>query len=392
MTQENAQPEEDNAAAPVDDMQALAAAFREFSRTSEIMEESYRRLEQRIHDMDQELAAKNRELALQSDYLNSILDSMSDGVIAVNVDGTVTAFNGAAAHVLGYDSHEVIGRPFRDVFHREFTSPPGRSVMELRTSGGDVVTVSESDRPMEDRDGRRIGMVKVFQDLTELRALRKQVRRKERLAAVGEMAATVAHEIRNPLGGIRGFAALLARDLEGQEAPLRLVNKILTGARDLERVVNELLEYTRPVELHLRTVNASELVDAAAGFVEPNGVNIRNSVDPSAEVMADPDRMRQVFLNLLINAVQSMEPGGEVCVELEFVDEMAVFCFSDSGCGMNREQLEQIFSPFYTTKEKGTGLGLAVASKLVEIHGGEIQAESTPGRGSIFRVRLPRQA
>ena len=232
-----------------DHMRALAEAFEKFTETTKTMDESYRRLETRVAALDRELADANRELALTSDYLESLLESMSDGVTAIDPSGRITAFNRAASAVLGYDRDEVVGQRFPDVFRREFALSPGRRATALRAKDGREIPVSEQDSPLSDRSGHRIGTVKVFQDLTEIEALREQVRQQDRLAAVGEMAATVAHEIRNPLGGIRGFAALLARDVDAEDPRKRLVNKIEVGAKELERVVSELLEYTRPVEL-----------------------------------------------------------------------------------------------------------------------------------------------
>ncbi|MBX7256088.1 MAG: PAS domain S-box protein [Candidatus Hydrogenedentes bacterium] len=373
------------------DIKALAEAFELFTRTTQSMEESYRLLEARMQELDRELAVKNRELAFTSDYLHSILEGMSDGVIAVNTDGIVTTFNQAATRVLGYRADETIGLAFSDVFGREFPAPPGRNAMEWRTKSGEPVLVSECDSPLSDRDGKRIGSVKVFQDLTEIEALRTRVRQKDRLAALGEMAATVAHEIRNPLGGIRGFAALLARDIEEDDPRARLVDRIQVGAKELERVVNELLEYTRPIQLQLQTVSCKEAVEASLSYltIDSSMITVRNEVSPDLRVMADAHRLRQTLMNILLNAAQSIESRGEIRVWAEKDSGLVRLAVSDTGCGMSADQLEKVFSPFFTTKEKGTGLGLAIASKIVESHGGAIRVESEPGNGSTFYIALP---
>lgn len=375
-----------------EDVQALMKAFEEFTRTTRTMEEAYRLLQERLQALDKELADKNRELAVASDYLNSILESISDGVIAVDNSGRITAFNQAASQILGFPPEDVIGCPFRDIFRREFAVPAGRHVMELRTKDDRTVTVSERDSSLSDREGRRIGTVKVFQDLTEIRELRSRMRRKERLAAIGEMAAIVAHEIRNPLGGISGFASLLARDLKTDEPRLRLVEKILQGTRDLERLVEGLLEYTRPIQLRLRWTNCADQVDAATGFIELNSrpIQITNEVPRDLHIMADPDRLRQVFLNILLNAVESISQAGEIRIYAEVDTQHVRILFADTGCGMTPEQMERVFSPFYTTKEKGTGLGLAVAAKIVEAHSGTLSVTSKPGEGSTFCVCIPK--
>src|SRR5690606_38927974 len=186
------------------------------------------------------------------------------------------------------------------------------------------------DAPIADNERREIGQVKVFQDLTQIEALREQVRQQDRLAAIGKMAATVAHEIRNPLGGIRGFAALLARDVVEDDPKSRLVEKILIGVKQLDRVVSDLLEYTRPLELQLRPWSCAELVESAWGFVDPGGrdVTFETAIDPVLYVHADADKMRQVFLNLLINAVQSVTEQGHIRVAAESRDHMVTLSFT----------------------------------------------------------------
>jgi signal transduction histidine kinase len=255
-----------------------------------------------------------------------------------------------------------------------------------------VVSVSERDAPIADRDEQRIGTVKVFEDLTEVEALRRRVRQKDRLAALGEMAATVAHEIRNPLGGLKGYAALLSRDVDAGDPRSRLVSKILEGANQLEAVVSDLLEYTRPVQLRLEPTHCAETVDAVIRYLRdvPEGVAVRNGVDAEHYVLADGLKLRQVLLNIMQNAVQSIDGAGEVSVTCEREAGSIVMRIADTGRGIDADLLERVFSPFYTTREKGTGLGLAVAAKIVEAHGGKLWAESEAGRGSTFFVRLAR--
>lgn len=374
------------------DLAALAEAMNVFTRATSTMEEAYRRLEERVQSLDKELAEKNRRLALTTEYLSNLLESISDGFVAIDAANVITHFNRAAAAILGYAPEEIIGRNFTEVFGRDFLQPAIPGVTHLRAKSGRMVPVNERNSPVSDRQRRRLGYAKTFQDLSEIIALREQMRQVDRLAAIGEMAASVAHEIRNPLGGIRGFAALLARDLADDDARRRLVEKIIAGAESLDKVVNELLEYTRPVELRLRPVSCAEVVDAAMAFIDPGPkhVNLRNAVDPGLKILGDPEKLRQVFLNILLNAVQSIEETGEARVYAEADERLVTIVFADTGCGMTPEQRERMFSPFYTTKEKGTGLGLAVSLKIVEAHGGAIEAVSEPGRGTAVSVVLPR--
>ncbi len=372
------------------DLRALTEAFDRFNRTSATMEESYRKLEARIQSLDSELQEKNRQLTLTTEYLNAVLNSMSDGVIAVSRGGAITTWNPAAANILGLDE-DITGRPYAEVFG-ERAAGPGARLKEWRNRKGQKVPVSERTAPINDRNGERLGEVSVFQDLSELEALRGEVRRKDRLAALGEMAATVAHEIRNPLGGIQGFAALLERDLPADDPRHRLVEKILAGTRSLDRVVNELLEYTRPVELRIEPIDARKLVDSAIGYLSgvPGGIETRNSVALGLVLRGDAHRLRQVILNVLQNAVQSIDGAGRVEVTARAGADTITISIADTGCGIAAEHVEKVFMPFFTTREKGTGLGLAAASKLVEAHGGLMDVSSTPGEGATFRITLPR--
>lgn len=375
-----------------DDISALTEALQLFTRTTDKLESAYRLLEARVQELDRELADKNRQLALTMDYLSNLLESMDEGVLAVDTEGVITRYNRAAAQILGYAAEEVVGRRFSELFDRDFAAPSHAGTGGLRAKSGRLVPLRERDSVILDRPGRAFGRVKTFQDLSEVTALREQVRQMDRLAAIGEMAATVAHEIRNPLGGIRGFAALLARDIPETDPRRRLVEKIVQGALSLERVVNELLEYTRPIDLRLRPVPARGLVEAAVSFLDVDAEKYRvlNHVPDRLNLLADADKVRQVLLNVLLNAVQAMDSGGDVHIEGAALEGHVQLAVCDAGVGMDTEQLARMFSPFFTTKERGTGLGLAVSRKIVEGHGGEISATSTPGAGTRVLIRLPR--
>ena len=377
---------------PKTDVEALAQALDLFTKTTASMEEAYRHLQQRVTDLDQELATKNLQLALTTDYLSNLLESISDGVIAVDTGEMITRFNRAASSVLGFEAHEVVGRPFPSVFGRSFAAPAMPGAMELQARSGRRVPVSEKDSVIADRDGNRLGYVKTFQDLSELSALREQVRQIDRLAAIGEMAATVAHEIRNPLGGIRGFATFLAQDTPEDDPRHRLVQKILMGTSSLEKVVSGLLEYTRPVELKLAPTSCAAIAQAALRYMEydPSRITIFTEVDLDLRILADADKIRQVLMNVLMNAVQSITGRGEIRVSAEADGNLVHLVVQDTGCGMRDDELKQIFSPFFTTKEKGTGLGMAVSQKIVDGHGGVLSAHSEPGKGTRIAIQLSR--
>jgi len=373
------------------DLKALTEAFETFTRTTASMEESYRRLEERIQSLDRELQEKNVQLSLTTEYLNAILDSMTDGVVAVDPKGFVTTANPAAAEILGREGEALIGKPYADIFGRPCPVSRANEFREIETGSHGTIPVSERSAPIAGRGGEHLGTVQVFQDLSEIEALRAEVRRKERLATLGEMAATVAHEIRNPLGGIRGFAALLEQDIDESDPRRRLVGKILAGTRSLDRVVNELLEYTRPVELRLERFDCRDLVESALAFLDriPEGIAVANDVPAGIALYVDEQKLRQTLLNILLNAIQSIEGAGRILIRAVEFDRHVEIAVSDTGCGIAPEHLDKLFMPFFTTREKGTGLGLAAAAKTVESHGGGIAVESAPGEGAVFRIRLP---
>ncbi|HOJ68217.1 MAG TPA: ATP-binding protein [Candidatus Hydrogenedentes bacterium] len=376
-----------------EDMELLRRALEELSETSRSWEQAFRALQDEVARLNRELAEKNRELAYHTEYLGRLLESISDGVIAVDLDGRITRANRAACAILGYDAEALRDQPFEAVFGRPFAADQSETAGQLRTRSGREVAVTERDADIIGEDGRPLGRVKVFQDLSELNALRSQLRQRERLALIGEMSATVAHEIRNPLGGIEGFAGLLALDLADDPERLNLVERILDGTRRLDRVVNGLLDYARPVSLQTRAVDCAALLDAAVeqAGVPPPDVALSREAPGGLRARVDPDHFTRVLINLLLNAYQSLPPeGGTVEVAAWESGADVVFAVRDTGCGMDEETRRRMFSPFYTTKAQGTGLGLAFSAKIVEAHGGRFEVDSRPGEGTEVRVFLPR--
>ena len=395
----------------------LASAFETFNETTQRLKGAYDELQKKIAQLDRELEEKNRQLVMKveelnrtKDYLNDVLEAMTDGVVAIDSDGKITTFNSAAQRITGYSASETKERRYGEVFGGTFgelprlgmgSSPlPTHVASELRAKNGSTIPVSESVALLTDRRGNVVGAVKVFQDLSEVTKLREQVRQKDRLAALGQMAATVAHEIRNPLGGIEGFAALLARDIPDDDSRKRLVENILAGARSLNRVVSELLAFTRPMELKFEEVDCEDLLRSVLAFAEDeaNGVAVHIAFEPAGKPLkldGDAEMLRQALLNLVLNAFQSMPRGGELRISIspDQASEQGVpslrIALTDTGCGIPQETVPRIFEPFFTTKERGTGLGLSLAGRVIEGHGGRITVRSEQGVGSTFEVHLP---
>ena len=381
--------------------------------------EAYKQLEEQFEYLNVKLEETNRELRKSleekdrvSNYLNNILESMSGGVLVLNLEGEITLFNQAAEEITGWSQDQALGRRYREVMGGQ----PGEALSALHTleSGlsltnqqkdlsrrdDHVLPLGFSTSPVRDRDGALLGAVEVFNDMTEVKRLEAQVQRMHTLAALGEMAATVAHEIRNPLGGIASFANLLERDLEVNDPSRKLVHKITEGVARLNRIVSSLLSYTRPLKLTTYRADLAQAAEEAAAFFEIDLERTRRAITlercyPEAPLVCqlDTEQFQQVILNLLLNATQAMPEGGRIRLEVSQTmgprGPVAVLAVADEGIGMEAGVRDKLFTPFFTTKEDGTGLGLVTSKKIIEAHGGHISVQSAPGEGACFRVSLP---
>ncbi len=230
---------------------------------------------------------------------------------------------------------------------------------------------------------------------TEMQRLQKQALLADRMKELGEMAASVAHEIRNPLGGIQGYASLLYRDLAELPAKQKMVEPILEGAKALSRLVERVLDYSKPLEMHLVSTDLGAFVQEVIHLIQvdpclPPNIEIeKDLLEKPLFVPLDGALMRSALLNLLYNAIQAMPSGGTLSLAISKTKDRAQIAISDTGVGILPEHLEKIFSPFFTTKEKGTGLGLSETYKIVQLHFGTLEVRSAPGKGSTFTLHLP---
>jgi len=331
-------------------------------------------------------------------YTRNIIESMPDGLITLDSRGRIVSGNPRALEFTGLDLETLQGRFPEDLFPNWPTS--GRQQGERVTSfsytfvhdDGKEVPVEISGSALLDGEGENLGAVLILRDLREIRSMQEQLARSRRLAALGRMAAAIAHEIRNPLGTLRGFAQYFGT--MGTDEAAREYSTLMIGEVDrLNGIISSLLQFARPREPEFAVFRPEELLDKATQLLEAdlgdNHITIRREGRCPASMEGDSDLLLQVLLNLIKNAIQASEPGSVIVLGCEQDDTNVHITVSDQGTGMDPKQREQMFDPFFTTRKNGTGLGLAVSHQIVEQHHGVFEVRSRPGQGTTIIVTLP---
>jgi two-component system sensor histidine kinase HydH len=255
--------------------------------------------------------------------------------------------------------------------------------------------VSVTASKIVNEEGRFVGQVLIMRDLGEVRRLQAEIRRKEKLAAIGGLAAGVAHEIRNPLSSIKGIASYYKSKFKEGSEDREMAGVMIEEVDRLSRVISELLEFARPPMLKPQTMLVNDLLAHSVRLVQQEAAakNVDVQLNPcpdSVTADVDPDRFTQCLLNLYLNALQAMENGGRLTIAGFIGDGGTVrIDIKDNGAGIPADDLNKIFDPYFTTKAKGTGLGLAIVHKIIEAHQGSVKVRSAPGQGSVFSIHLP---
>jgi len=394
----------DKAVTMLDD---LRKAFEVFDSQSKMLKVSYDTLSGELDVTNRKLISKNMELSgkvleLQemSSRMQCIIESLTDSVLVVNTHLNVERHNIVAERLFGRSSAEISGKPYREIANglgdEEMLSNvinDGDSFVDVERVGADTIVLA-SVSPILSPDGSIIGAVEVLRDVTHMRALESKFECHKRMIALGQMAASVAHEIRNPLGTIEGFARLLKRDLEDQPQHRRLASKIVEGAQNLNYVITNLLNYARPMMIQCEVFQPGRLLTESSDVLQTRASELGVALQitdncPDVDVHGDSRQLRQVLINLALNAIEACERGGHVEVSLLKRDKTWLLRVKDDGCGISESDIGSIFDPFFTKKAGGTGLGLALCHKIVSAHGGEIIVASKPAQGSVFDVVLP---
>jgi two-component system sensor histidine kinase AtoS len=335
----------------------------------------------------------------------NIMYSIADGVVTVDTEGIITTMNHAAQQITGFALTEVVGRPYREIFreNNQFhsllldTLESGTNHIGIETNypvKEKCIYISISTSILIDSHNRSIGAVVVFKDLTQQHSLQEQVYRADRLAALGELMASIAHEIRNPLTSIKGFVQYL-QNVDSDEERQEYMPIIIKEVDRVNRVIEELLYFARPYKNNYMVVDVNELVKNTLVLVQNkttrHKVEFRLQLAPSLpQIEADAEQIRQVLLNLLINAMQSIPDKGSVVIETWQPDWFFIGVrITDTGVGIIEEDRKKIFDPFFTTKQGGTGLGLAVVQRIISAHYGQVEIDSQVNEGTAVTLKLP---
>ena len=371
-------------------------------------------LADQLHQADQSLREKEQGLTRLQAFHENIVRSISSGVFTADAAGAITSFNPAAQEVTGYSVMQVLGRSWREIFNwhpgrcSDDAPLPGLSAMtrfevECKSASGNRLVLGMTVSPLHEREEPH-GLVGVFKDLTQIRDLEEEMRRKEWLANLGEMSAGMAHEIRNPLGALAGAMQMLRKDAAADATDRRLMDIAVREATRLDAIITEFLQYARPPALNLAEHNINKILAETLDLVQHEARNRKqvaiatSLAGGSLFAQVDENQMRQVFWNLATNAFDAMPDGGQLTITTgcRHIDaagrkgDVVEIAFHDTGEGIAAENLDKIFLPFFTTKKQGSGLGLAAVHRIVDLHGGWIKVENHPPHGARFVVCLPR--
>ncbi|MCE7960959.1 MAG: PAS domain S-box protein [Acidobacteria bacterium ACB1] len=360
------------------------------------------------HSSGEELRETAKTLASLRLLHERIIESIRSGLITTDLDGTIFTFNAAAAEITGHQAADVTGENIAVIFG-DIRGPIAMSVAaaeageqaprfetELSTPEGFLVRVGYSIAHLYSREGEASGLIITFQDVTQIRSMEENVRRKDRLAAVGRVAAGLAHEIRNPLGAMRGAIQVLESSTAAGSSQAGLMDMILKESDRLNGIITNFLSYARPATAEFAEVDIREVLREAfmllkhSPDVKENHELINATGDGPLILSGDASQLKQIFWNLSRNAILAMPNGGTLTVSIEqILNNRLRITFADTGCGMPPEQVERLFEPFSSSRTGGTGLGLSIVYQIVRDHNGTISVRSRENKGTTIVIDLP---
>jgi len=374
----------------ITDTTFIINAFQDVTRQLKENEKELQRLK---------VVAEQRAENVES-YNENILQCVTSGVVSFDIQCRLITINRAAEETLLLDRDQVMGKTCQDLFGNGDISRAVHDTLERKIPSarmeakldrdGNWLWLGYNTAILTDRHNSALGVILSFTDLTEVKRLQEQMELRERLTALGEMSAGIAHELRNPMAVISGYLNLLYKktDSVGQD----VIRKSIDEINGMNRIIGDLLTFARPASLNRVSVNSKELIETCLAAVikaKDIGPRLRTSMKlDDVRISCDEVLMRQAFSNMIQNAIESMPDGGNLAIESKSGKDL-IIVIRDTGTGIPADRLKKIFLPFYTTKDSGVGLGLALAHKIISSHGGRIEVESKEGQGTTFTVLIP---
>jgi len=371
-------------------------------------------IEEKIAQKEEVIQHLTRRLEDVKNFTESIIQSIGSGIIITEMNDTITYINKAGERMLGYDKEELMGRPFGIFSLKEKQS----AIPSFLNNPDDMDTRKEGWMRKKDHTefpvgftinnhlsnrGERIGKIVVFRDLTNVYKIQEEILRMDRLVSLGKLASGIAHELRNPLAGIKTTAQALGEEMSGDDSRREYLHRITKEIDRLNDLLKTFFSFAKPQNLNLVHCHIKDIINEIIPFlikeIADKGIRFIEAYHPQLpKIKVDKTQMHQVFLNLFLNAIQAMPSGGELKIEAspmisdplkEFKQNFIRVVISDTGRGIPSQIVHKIFDPFFTTKPKGIGLGLSITYQIIKKHGGTIKVESEWERGTSFVINLP---
>ncbi len=397
------------------DISLLQKSFESFNKATVELERAYARLEERFATLNKELEEKNIELVKTVEekeqtrnYLQNILESLTNGVVVTDVAGQIQTLNSCAEMFTGGSQTEVIGQHIGILFGGMAVNDWQKIDLAEYAKGEAGHKVKINSRtleifcsPFKSPNGKTIGNVFVLRDITRIEKLEDMAKRTEKFAAMGEMAANIAHEIRNPLGSIELFASLLLKNLSQKKDQERAI-QIISSVKNVDNKISNLLLFTRTQSPKMSKIDLHEIlskvIDFSEQIMEQGGISVSAKYAcEHAYIDGDAEMLKQVFLNIILNAQQAMPEGGTLAIVSstsanligQRESQVVEIVFQDSGPGIPEQNLSRIFDPFFSTKESGSGLGLAIVHNIINQHNGSVSIENAIQGGVAVSINFP---
>jgi len=349
---------------------------------------------EKLKKVARSLAQRDIDLDVLRAFNQNIIDNVPCGLLSTDINGKIVVFNRAARMITCKNLYEVIGKSPEEIFTFIKTIQADNIRLEGELNCRlDSKIIGMSFSRLEDKDGQFVGIIGIFQDLTNMKKLEEEIRRKEKLAAIGELSAGLAHELRNPLASLKGAVEMLK---EGKVSPVhanRLMEIVLLEMDRLNHIVTDFLTFARPPAIKKEYFDIHDLIKDMLFFMkngqEHKNIKIIELLYGELFIYGDQEQLRQVCWNIGRNAMEAMPDGGEFKVESRVNGKTVEILFSDTGKGISKDEMEKVFYPFYTTKTKGAGLGLAISKKIAEEHRGQLLVRCDGKHSTTFSLVLP---